>query len=101
MYKLIALDMDGTLLNPHGQITPRTHAAIAAARAQGVTVVLTSGRPLEGMTPYLAELGKSVSPATTGGKTVYRLRAAAGTAANAASLCGKLRVAGENCVVVR
>ena len=57
MYKLIALDMDGTLLNPHGQITPRTHAAIAAARAQGVTVVLTSGRPLEGMTPYLAELG--------------------------------------------
>ena len=51
MYKLIALDMDGTLLNPHGQITPRTHAAIAAARAQGVTVVLTSGRPLEGMTP--------------------------------------------------
>ena len=57
MYKLIALDMDGTLLNPQGQITPRTHAAIAAARAQGVTVVLTSGRPLEGMTPYLAELG--------------------------------------------
>ncbi len=51
--------------------------------------------------PYLADLGKSVSPATTGGKTVYRLRAAAGTAANAASLCGKLRVAGENCVVVR
>ncbi|MBL0514733.1 MULTISPECIES: sugar-phosphatase [Aeromonas] len=57
MYKLIALDMDGTLLNPQGQITPRTHAAIAAARDQGVTVVLTSGRPLEGMTPYLAELG--------------------------------------------
>lgn len=57
MYKLIALDMDGTLLNPHGQITPRTHAAIAAARTQGVTVVLTSGRPLEGMTTYLAELG--------------------------------------------
>ncbi|MGL5815483.1 MAG: sugar-phosphatase [Aeromonas sp.] len=57
MYKLIALDMDGTLLNPHGQITPRTQAAITAARARGVTVVLTSGRPLEGMTPYLAELG--------------------------------------------
>lgn len=51
--------------------------------------------------PYLADLGKSVSPATAGGKTVYRLRASAGSAANAASLCGKLRVAGENCVVVR
>lgn len=57
MYKLIALDMDGTLLNPQGLISPRTHAAIAAARAKGVTVVLASGRPLEGMSRYLAELG--------------------------------------------
>jgi Cof subfamily protein (haloacid dehalogenase superfamily) len=57
MYKLIALDMDGTLLNTQRQISPRTRAAITAARALGVTVVLTSGRPLEGMTPYLAELG--------------------------------------------
>ncbi len=46
MYKLIALDMDGTLLNSQGQISP-PHAAIAAARAKGVTVVLASGRPLE------------------------------------------------------
>lgn len=51
--------------------------------------------------PYLADLGKSVAPVKTGDKTVYRLRASTGTAANAASLCGKLRVAGENCVVVR
>ncbi|MGG5828515.1 HAD hydrolase family protein, partial [Aeromonas salmonicida] len=50
-------DMDGTLLNPQGQISPRTHAAIAAARAKGVTVVLASGRPLEGMSRYLVELG--------------------------------------------
>lgn len=51
--------------------------------------------------PYLADLGKSVSPVTAGGKTVYRLRASAGSTANATSLCGKLRVAGENCDVVR
>ncbi|EOD56627.1 sugar-phosphatase [Aeromonas molluscorum] len=57
MYKLIALDMDGTLLTPQGEISPRTHAAIQAARARGVTVVLASGRPLEGMTRYLDELG--------------------------------------------
>ena len=50
---------------------------------------------------YLAELNKSVSPAKVGNGTVYRLRVSAGTAANAANLCGKLRVAGENCVVVR
>lgn len=50
---------------------------------------------------YLAELNKSVAPAKVGDGTVYRLRVSAGTAANAANLCGKLRVAGENCVVVR
>ena len=49
---------------------------------------------------YLAELNKSVSPAKVGSGTVYRLRVSAGTAANASDLCGKLRVAGENCVVV-
>jgi cell division septation protein DedD len=50
---------------------------------------------------YLAELNKSVSPAKVGDGTVYRLRVSAGTAANATNLCGKLRVAGENCVIVR
>lgn len=50
---------------------------------------------------YLADLNKSVSPAKAGNATVYRLRVSAGTTANASNLCGKLRVAGENCVVVR
>ena len=55
----------------------------------------------QGATVAVAELNKSVSPAKVGDGTVYRLRVAAGTAANAANLCGKLRVAGENCVIVR
>lgn len=50
---------------------------------------------------YLADLSKSVSPAKVGDNQVYRLRASAGSTANASVLCGKLRVAGENCVVVR
>ena len=50
---------------------------------------------------YLAELNRSILPAKVGDGTVYRLRVSAGTAANASNLCGKLRVAGENCVVVR
>lgn len=50
---------------------------------------------------YLADLGKSVSPAKVGDGTVYRLRVSTGSSANAQNLCGKLRVAGENCVVVR
>ena len=50
---------------------------------------------------YLADLNRAVSPAKIDSGTVYRLRVSAGSAANAQSLCGKLRVAGENCVVVR
>uniref|UniRef100_UPI00112F5A1B HAD-IIB family hydrolase n=2 Tax=Gammaproteobacteria TaxID=1236 RepID=UPI00112F5A1B len=56
MYKLIALDMDGTLLNSQKQISPRTKQAIAKAREQGIKIVLASGRPLAGMRSKLEEL---------------------------------------------
>ncbi|WP_064609620.1 sugar-phosphatase [Photobacterium sp. J15] len=57
MYKLVALDMDGTLLNSQKEISERTKQAIKQAREKGVQVVLASGRPLEGLTNYLTELG--------------------------------------------
>ena len=56
MYKLIALDMDGTLLNSEKVISQENKDAIAKARAAGVKVVLASGRPLEGMQSKLDEL---------------------------------------------
>ncbi|WP_026973391.1 Cof-type HAD-IIB family hydrolase [Aliagarivorans marinus] len=57
MYKLLALDMDGTLLNSEKTISPRTFDALQAAKAQGVHVVLASGRPINGLQRYLQELG--------------------------------------------
>ena len=45
--------------------------------------------------------GKSVLPAAVGGKTVYRLRANAGTPDAAAALCAKVTAAGTPCMVVR
>lgn len=49
---------------------------------------------------YLAPLGKLVIPfATEDGKTVYRLRVNAGSNGQAREVCGKLKVAGENCFV--
>lgn len=50
---------------------------------------------------YLATLGSVVEKAEVGGTTVYRLRATAGNASNAGNLCGRLKVAGENCIVVK
>lgn len=56
-YKLIALDLDGTLLNTQKEISPRNRAAILAAREQGVQVILASGRPYIGMQKYMRQLG--------------------------------------------
>lgn len=49
---------------------------------------------------YLSGLEKSVSPVDVNGATLYRLRARAGSNAQASDLCGKLKVAGENCLAV-
>ncbi|MEG3169693.1 SPOR domain-containing protein [Sphingomonas sp. LB3N6] len=48
---------------------------------------------------YIAALGNSVQPVATGGRTLYRLRVNAGSANQAADICGRLRVAGETCFV--
>ncbi|MEB5995669.1 sugar-phosphatase [Serratia ureilytica] len=54
--ELIAIDMDGTLLDPQHQITPAVKQAIAAARRKGVHVVLATGRPYVGVQDYLRQL---------------------------------------------
>lgn len=56
MYKIIALDMDGTLLNEEKEVTTKTKEALKQARNLGVKVVLASGRPIDGLQRYLEEL---------------------------------------------
>lgn len=43
--RLIATDLDGTLLREDGGISPRTRAAIGAAQAAGLIVVFVTARP--------------------------------------------------------
>ncbi|WP_392562729.1 sugar-phosphatase [Orbus sturtevantii] len=54
--KLIAIDLDGTLLNSHHQVSDRIKTTIAEAKSRGIQVVLASGRPYAGIKQYLAEL---------------------------------------------
>lgn len=56
MYKLIAIDMDGTLLKDDKTITLRNKEALAKANSLGIKIVLTSGRPIQGIKNYLEEL---------------------------------------------
>jgi hydroxymethylpyrimidine pyrophosphatase-like HAD family hydrolase len=44
--RLVAIDVDGTLIGSDHEISARTIAALAAARAAGVLVAIASGRPL-------------------------------------------------------
>ena len=55
-YKVLALDLDGTLTNNAKVITPRTKAALQAAADRGVRIVLASGRPTVGIEPLAKEL---------------------------------------------
>lgn len=48
--RLVATDVDGTLLDPQGQITPRTRAALRAMEAAGVTLALATARRWTGAT---------------------------------------------------
>lgn len=56
MYKLVAIDMDGTLLREDKSISDRTKKAIQDAKDKGTTVVLATGRPIEGVNRTLEEL---------------------------------------------
>lgn len=56
MYKLIALDIDGTLLNSKKEVTKEVFDAIQMAKKKGVKVVLSTGRPLPGVQSLLKEL---------------------------------------------
>ncbi|MFC2313884.1 MAG: Cof-type HAD-IIB family hydrolase [Prevotella denticola] len=55
-YKMIVLDLDGTLTNSRKEITPRTKQALMQAQAKGIHVVLASGRPTYGIMPLAEEL---------------------------------------------
>lgn len=47
--QLVALDLDGTLLNKHGQISDTDRATLAKAVQNGVEIVISTGRPYVGL----------------------------------------------------
>ena len=55
-YKLIVLDLDGTLTNSKKVITPRNREILIRVQEQGVRLVLASGRPTYGIVPLANEL---------------------------------------------
>ncbi|MGV6988395.1 pyridoxal phosphatase [Testudinibacter sp. P80/BLE/0925] len=55
-YRVVAFDLDGTLLNSQGEILASSIEAINVARAKGVKVVLVTGRHHTAVKPYYHQL---------------------------------------------
>lgn len=61
--RLVATDLDGTLVHSDGSVTARTRAALELVESQGVPVVFVTGRPLrwaEEVFEHVGELGLAV-----------------------------------------
>lgn len=56
-YRLIALDLDGTLLTSQKEISPRTREALRAARERGIITAIATGRPPQSALLWSRKMG--------------------------------------------
>lgn len=69
--RLIATDLDGTIVHADGSVSPRTVAALAAAMDAGVRVVFVTGRPPRWMHSVAEETGHAGVGVCANGAYVY------------------------------
>ena len=67
MIKLLALDLDGTLLNSSGQVPKENRIAIRSAEEAGVLVTIATGRRFRDGRPVGIELGLNAPLVTHNG----------------------------------
>ena len=56
MYKLVAVDLDGTMLNSYGMVTEVTKETIKKVEEQGIKVIIASGRPIDSIKEIAKEI---------------------------------------------
>lgn len=71
MYKLIAMDLDGTLLNSYGEVTEKNKKAIKKAIEKNIEVVLASGRMPEAILPIAKEVSATNYLISGNGAEIY------------------------------
>lgn len=77
MYKLVAIDIDGTLLKNDKTLSKRNRECINKAVKMGIKVVITTGRPVLGIMTYLKDLdliGEEEYAIADNGATVYNTK---------------------------
>lgn len=74
MYKLIAIDLDGTLLNSYGEVSDANKQAIKMALEKNVEIVLTSGRMPKAILPIANEINANNYIISGNGASVYDIQ---------------------------
>ena len=74
MYQLIAIDLDGTLLNSYGVVTDRTKQTIKKCVDKGIEIVLASGRPNDSIEAIAKEIGANHYFIAGNGALVYDMK---------------------------
>ena len=69
--RLVATDLDGTLLDSGGKVSPRTRAVLGELDARGVPVVFTTGRPIRWMADLWDAVGGHGLAICSNGAIVY------------------------------
>lgn len=74
MYKFIAIDIDGTLLNSKSELTEKTKQVLKKASMQGIYIVLTSGRLTESVKKFCSEIGADKYLIAENGASIINLQ---------------------------
>lgn len=74
MYKLITVDLDGTLLNKYGEVSEYSKNVIKKLTNQGILVVLASGRISESVLTIAKEIGANKYYISGNGSVLYDMQ---------------------------
>lgn len=74
MYKLVAIDLDGTMLNQYGIITEKTKKAISKAQKKGVEVMIASGRAITSVKRFSKEINSNKYFISGNGAITYDIK---------------------------
>ena len=74
MYKLVAIDLDGTMLNSYGMVTENTKQVIKNTINKGTEVIIASGRPLDSIKTIAKEIGSENYFIAGNGALIYDIK---------------------------
>lgn len=74
MYKLVAIDLDGTMLNSYGMVTENTKQVIKNTINKGTEVIIASGRPIDSIKTIAKEIGTENYFIAGNGALIYDIK---------------------------